>query len=614
MYVAIAIVWTWPLALGLARDVPGGFGDPLLNSWILAWDATHAGRGWWNANIFYPQSLALAYSEHLAPQALAIAPVYALTKNPILCYNLTLLSTFVLSGLGMYLLARELTGRHEAALVAGLAFAFAPYRVGALPHVQVLSSQWMPFALFGFRRYFETGRVRALAGGTAAWTLQNLSSGYYLLFFSPVVALYLAWEIATRRGIVTSRTMWSIAAACAAATLVMLPFALPYAELRGAGFGPRAVADVQRYAADVYAYFTADPKSLVWGSLARAFVKQEGALFPGLTVTVLAGIAIARGAGARGLQPSDRREPNRLALQAAFFASVAALIVLLAGWSVRLPFVKITSVARTSFAVAAFGALLLIASREARSWFRSPVAIFTIVTLFAMLMSFGPEIQARGRHVATSVAYTFFYEYVPGADGLRVPARFGMIVALGLATLAAFAIRGRRGAWIAGLLIVLESLAIPLPLNENDTTYARSHLAPLPDRVSPDDFDALHRFVATLPPSTVLVELPLGEPAFDVRYMFYSTRHWKRLVNGYSGGAPEAYGRLDQLLQDVRSRPEPAWQAMIATGATYAIVHEGFYSGDQGHIVSTWLQAHGAREASSFGSDRVLVLRSADAR
>ena len=61
----------------------------------------------WNANIFHPEPLTLAYSEHLFAQAVQILPVYALTGNIILCYNLLFLSTFVLSGLGMFLFVRE---------------------------------------------------------------------------------------------------------------------------------------------------------------------------------------------------------------------------------------------------------------------------------------------------------------------------------------------------------------------------------------------------------------------------------------------------------------------------------------------------------------------------
>ena len=79
-------------------------------------------------------------------------PIYALTHNPILCYNLLFLSTFALSGFGMFLLGRELTGSDAAGFVAGLAFAFAPYRMSNIPHLQVLSSAWMPFVLFGLHR------------------------------------------------------------------------------------------------------------------------------------------------------------------------------------------------------------------------------------------------------------------------------------------------------------------------------------------------------------------------------------------------------------------------------------------------------------------------------
>jgi hypothetical protein len=162
VYFTLTIALTWPLVTGLTHDVPGDFGDPLFNSWVLAWGATHLGRGWWSANIFAPHPLSLAYSDHLLPQALQALPIYAMTKNPILCYNLLFLSTFVLSGLGMFLLGRELTGQSAAGLVAGLAFAFAPYRIASVPHIQVLSSAWIravrPQATFRDRPPAAAGR------------------------------------------------------------------------------------------------------------------------------------------------------------------------------------------------------------------------------------------------------------------------------------------------------------------------------------------------------------------------------------------------------------------------------------------------------------------------
>jgi hypothetical protein len=82
--------------------------------------------------------------------------------------------------------------------------------------------------------------------------------------------------------------------------------------------------------------------------------------------------------------------------------------------------------------------------------------------------------------------------------------------------------------------------------------------------------------------------------------MFYSTLHWRRLVNGYSGGAPPAYEVLTESLKDVATRPDRAWQAIADSPATHAIVHEASYAGG-GPRVSAWLRSRGAREIAAFG-------------
>src|SRR5262249_18638857 len=196
------------------------------------------GAGWWNANIFHPHPLTLGYSEHLAAQAFQILPIYWATGNPILSYNLIFLSTFVLSGLGAFLLVRDLTDNPRAAFVAGAAYAFAPYRVASLPHIQVLSSAWMPFVLYGFRRYFATRRLLPLAGAAAAWLLQNLSCGYYLLFFSPIVVIYLMWELTVRQLWTDARVVGAVTIACGVVVAATTPYLLPYLELRRLGFSP----------------------------------------------------------------------------------------------------------------------------------------------------------------------------------------------------------------------------------------------------------------------------------------------------------------------------------------------------------------------------------------
>jgi hypothetical protein len=600
LFMAITIVFTWPLVRGLAHDLPGDYGDPLLSVWILAWDTTHFGPGWWNANIFYPHPLALAYSEHSAAQALQVLPVYWLSGNPILCYNLLFLSTFVLSGIGAFLLARDITGDAGAATVAGIAFAFAPYRVASIPHLHVLSSAWMPFTLYGFRRYFETRRNVALAGAAGAWILQNLSCGYFLLYFAPIVLMYVVWELTARKLWTDTRVIASIAATAFVAGAITLPFLLPYAELRRLGFASRGLREVRRFSADVYGYLTADPGVRVFGSLVRAWPKAEGELFPGVTVTALAVYALARNIKTR--------------TTAIILAAVAGLVLsLLFGYAIRLPGLKVTSLARVLTIAGLVAAGVLVTSRTRRhafaEWMRTPCGFFVVVTAFAIVMSFGPEIRARDRVVLGTNLYGLFYAYVPGFDGLRVPARFGMIAALGFAMVAALAVassRRRSFVVIAAALIVLESFPAPIAMNRNPPDYRRPGLARLPDleRVPAP----VYGFVASLPGRSAIAELPLGEPAFDVRYMYYSIGHWHPLVNGYTGGLPQDYEMLDLALQDLFTRPVRAWQALRGSGASHVIVHESLYEGDRGPRVSEWLRASGAHEVAAFGPDRVFAM------
>jgi hypothetical protein len=634
-YFGLTIALTWPLARGIARDVPSDLGDPLLNCWILARDADHlrqalgghvrALASYWQANIYYPHPYTLAYSEHLSAQALQILPVWALTNNPLLCYNLLFLSTFVLSGLGMYLLARELTSNRAAAFVAGLAYAFAPYRFGSLPHLQVLSSAWMPFVLLGFRRFFETRKVSHLAVAAAAWIAQNLSCSYYMIFFSPVVVLYIVWELTHRRAWRDGTTLGRIAATIAIVLVAAVPFVLPYFKLRQLGFMPRSLSETDKFGADVYAYLTSDANLRLWGTLMRAWPKAEGWLFPGVTVVALAFVAVVSSWRTARMKPRATSGATidlvARGLSLALVASVLLTVAVLFGWSLRLPVVKITNFDRLLLFTVTFAVLLLATAPRARAtaqaWMSHPAGIVTLLTVFAVAMSFGPHIHSRGRLIEGTNIYLLFYDYVPGFDGLRVPARFGMIVALGLAVLVAYAIvaiqrlpRRNLLTFAAAALIVVESLAVPLPLNGNDTNYKQSNLVPLPPSVGAtiDAAPAVYRFIAELPPSSAVLELPFGEVAFEVRYVFYSAFHRRPLVNGYSGGAPPEYGLLAEALKDLFHDPERAWSALAGSSATHVVVHEGSYAAEGGAAVSAWIRRHGSRELASFGGDRVFEL------
>ena len=633
-YTFLSLVVTWPLARGLGRDVAGDFGDPVLNIWIIAWGCEQflaILRGdfsriatFFDANIFHPAPLTLAYSEHLIPQALQVLPVYAISGNPILAYNLVFLSTFALSGLGMYLFVRELTGSPLAAFVAGLLYAFAPYRFPQTPHIQVLSSQWMPFALYGFRRFFVSvdaegrGGVRPLAGAAGALVLQNLSCGYYLLYFSPFAAAYVLWEIAHRR-LWRHWRVWSrLSAAAVGVTVITVPFLLPYAAVRSELGFTRARSEVIRYSADVYSYGTS--VSTLWGDSIRAYPKPEGDLFFGFVPLLLAAVGVAAAARSAGRGTGGRYRWLTILLGVAAVLHFTAAIIGLLYRRVLIdlgPFdLQISNINQMLLRAVILTALLILVSRGARERARLLArnhAFFLLGLIAAMWLSLGPLPQALGRPAEIASPYGFLYEHLPGFEGVRVPARFAMVAVLMLAVLGglgAAVLAGRRRAGQITLL-VLSGLFIaegPIwPFPRNVVPSPPGYATPEARLYRPARAPEVYREIARLPADAVIVELPL-EPDFDIRAMYYSLSHGRALLNGYSGFYPPHYGALRVILSDAEGRTEEALGMLRMLGATHAVVHEEFYLQDRGQRTTAALMSRGATELYRAGNDVLLQL------
>ena len=630
-YVAAAVAATWPLARGLGRDVAWDLGDSVLNMWILSWDVEQMRRiaggdlariaSFFDANVFHPLPLTLAYSEHLLAQAIQIAPLALLTANPILCYNLLFLSTFALSGLGMYLLVRELTGNPWAAFVAGLVFAFAPYRLAQASHLQVLSSQWMPFVFYGLLRYVETRRITPLAGAALALAAQNLSSGYYLLFFAPFAAAFVFWQIAIR-GLWRDRLVWAhLTAAAMVVAAITAPLLVPYAAVRGQGFIERTLTEVSRFSADVYSYATAFPGQRVWGSSMQAFPKPEGELFPGLVPLFLAAVGLLMW-GTSGRPRLEGPAPRWIAWLLAALAighAAAALVTIgIRRTTIDTGFfvVRIGNINQLLLRAAIAFALLLLVSPSARARtaaFMRDRGFFLAALIAAFWLSLGPQPQSMGRPLDIAAPYAFLFEYVPGFDGVRVPARFAMIVALLLAILAGYGAAvlmrwrfGRPALALLTLLFLAESTHVPFIVN--GATPPRGFNPPEARVYSPAEAPAIYHAIAEIAPESVLAELPLGYPDFDQRAMFYSTVHWKRLVNGYSGFTPPHYGRLTAVLSEIPRHPDISLAALREMGVTHVLVHEAAYIDGEGVATTAVLRKSSAIELRRDGTDVLLQL------
>ena len=633
VYTALSLLMTWPLILGVTRDVPGDLGDSLLNMWILGWGAEHVPRlavgqvsiaDYWNANIFHPEPLALGFSEHLFGEVLQILPVYWITGNLILSYNLLFLSSFVLSGLGMFLLVRDLLGDTARsfwpALVAGIIFAFVPFRIAQVAHIQSLQAQWMPLALFAFRRFVLTGRVHPLAGGTAALLMQNWTNGYYLIFFAPIVPLFVVHQMWAHDRLRQIRLWGGFAIAAIVVAAGTWPFLALYLETQRVYAFQRPLGEVIRYSADVYSYLTAPEALNWWGTRMQAYPKPEGELFFGIVPWVLAIIGlIATVAGTPATPGRAARWRNIagvlltvvIAVQAAGLMAMVftgGFVTSVAGIPLRA-----TNPARIAYGIALASVVLLIVSRDARErvlrFAQSSVGLLSALTILALWLSLGPAPQAHGRPLQGFGLYGVLYDHVPGFEGLRVPARYAMIAAVFLSAAAGFGVaalmRLRTGAVAAvavALLFLCEASFLPMTLN---ATWGDGAIMP-PARIEPaDDAPPVYHTLAALSDSTVVAEFPFGDPAWELRYVYYSTVHWKRLVNGYSGGFPQAYRARVALLQRIQGNPDAAWRALRDAGTTHVVVHEQAFLPGGAEEITRWLDDHFAVEIARFEGSRL---------
>ena len=309
-YLAAAVVTTWPLVLHPASllGAPSGPGDPFLNLWILGWDmqavignpASLLDGRVFNANIFHPAAGTLAYSDHLLLQSVLLAPLYAITHDVVLCYNVLLIASLVASAMAMHLFVRGVVGTEGGAYLAGLAWGFGSYHFAHLIHLQLQSLYFLPLAFLFLHRVIAGRRRRDVIWLGVTAGLQALSSVYYGIIGGlalVVGAIILAIGVGRWRSAAVARRL---VAAAALAALLVAPVALVYWRVgQREGFG-RNLYEAGRNAAYVSSYLQVPPGNVVYGrtdllrqrdiagSTEPPHTGPERELFPGFVLVALA--------------------------------------------------------------------------------------------------------------------------------------------------------------------------------------------------------------------------------------------------------------------------------------------------------------------------------------
>jgi hypothetical protein len=310
----LAIVMSWPLVLNLGETVPRDLGDPLPQAWQVAWGGhalTAQPLDFFDANQFWPFQNTLAFSDGLV----GYAPAGLIGDGPhaaLVRYDLLFLFAYALAFVGAYLLARELGLGRGPALVAGAAYAFAPFRLEQDGHLQVISSGGIALALaLGVRGL----RRRSAAAILAAWlvALWQVSPGFTLglPFAYLLIALALIGGVVwLRRGrpAPDRRLLAATVAGGLAFGVGVALLSIPYQDVADRfPEATRSPATVAAYSGPLQVFLVAPAENLIWGG-ATASLRDglqnvpEKTLFPGLAIVCLAIAGVGWRRWPRGLR------------------------------------------------------------------------------------------------------------------------------------------------------------------------------------------------------------------------------------------------------------------------------------------------------------------------
>ena len=290
LFVGLTAVMTWPSVLHLATHSVEHH-DILFNLWRMEW-VRHAlltsPRDLFNGNQFYPEQGVLAYSDAMMVESLIALPLLSIGLPPMLVHNLLLLGVIAASGVGMFVLARYLWGNTYGAVVAGLIFAFAPYRFSHFMHMELQWAVWMPWAFWAMQRTLDTGTLRYGLLTGVFMALQLTSSIYYGLFLAVILATIGGIQLCMM-GRRATRPVVALGAGALILAATAWMYSGPYRQA-SAQVGVRTTFEMRRYSAVPSSYFRVDQSNRLLGRWRAGSTELN--LYPGLVPVALGLIAL----------------------------------------------------------------------------------------------------------------------------------------------------------------------------------------------------------------------------------------------------------------------------------------------------------------------------------
>ncbi len=457
--------------------------------------------------IYFPNVGTLFMSDLLVVPAIAFGVLRTLLGNEMVAFNALVVLCLWFNAAAMAWLMHRWTGSTPAAVASGVLFALSPVLVAQVGHVPLQMAWCLPLIVMVSDRMGDRGTIRPAVLMVAVIALQFLTSTYLAFQCSIVAGLSLGIQALIRGRVAWRLTIIQLLAFGGLLSVTVGPVAWQYYAVSEAQGVVRTVRENVVYSAEPASFLLGDPVAWIPPPRTEAGMMKEAhekRLWPGWMAVAL------------------------------FLAAIWA-------WLSR------------------------------RDLFDPPdatrLATGTIVTVVGIVAALGPFLVVDGVETAIPLPYLAALKGVPGFNSMRVPARFGILMAFGLSLVSGIAVarlprllpvqayRATMGVLLATLVVIVALARPPIPVARIDAILQSPVASVLDSR--------LGGAVLWYP-----VHAATADPGREIARMAVN-RGLTPMVNGYSGMFPLSVFQLSQLME--RGTPAVARDVLVRLGIHHVI-------------------------------------------
>ena len=476
IFFILTIILTFPIILDFNSELPGeGCHDKCHMMWRIWW-ADHSFENnldFGNTNyIFYPDGTSIGGNLALFTTSLGVM-IFKLTNNLISVYNTLFFIGFAFGGYSTYLLANHFNRNFYSSIIAGVIFTFSTYHLmHSGHHIGLSMIGWIPlYILFLFKIQNKNSVLYSVFGGIILF-LVAITHLYYFVIVMMFSFIFLGVFLLKKKDI--SNKIFIKQFSIVVVIGVMLTVVFSYSTL----FSDEEFETIPLWQHEM---FSVSIENLIMPS-------------PKHTTQIASDYELLYAFHALAGNPDvvDR---------------------------------NIEQMVYLGYAVIILATIALIKFRRQYAWFWASIG-----GLF-LLISLGPELRFFNQLTGIILPEKFLYEFVPGWDSIRAPARFIVITNISLAILSSYTVYNiikknvfsNKTKYIIFSIIIV-AILIDFSFSPIDTKEIEVHEIYNEIKLDPSEF--------------TILELPLGGYAENNLFsapvfMYFQTIHEKQIIGGY---------------------------------------------------------------------------------